>query len=543
MSKRSQSLIAGGLTSSAGIFICKILGIVYMPFLLSLAGSTEALSFYTKAYGFYEWIMMLSLAGVPYAVATLVAKYHGKEDYKTMLLVRKLGLSVMLVLGFSMMILFMSLSGVIVQFTTSVNTSAADIQKTINVYIIVSMALFTVPLLSGHRGFFQGIKDFKTYAFSQVLEQIARVAFMISMGFLAVYVFQKDGIWAVYFAVGSAAFSAVIAIIHLTFFHKSSVNEIKEMADKQESDPVAIKPLVKEFLYFSIPFLLFAFFGNSNLIAHQLFFERTLDLRNVDVELIHVLDSMVMATTNKITSIPQVLAVGFSPAIIPFITEAYEKKDYEALKKNIVDALQTVLYICLPVCFFILVIPTEIYYVMYGKDSALGGEVLRWATLTGFFGTISPVCNSLMMALRFRKLNLSILIFGYILKFILIVPFIFWFGYSGDIISSAVVSLVVILFDMIVIYKNYKINFKELVKNIGLMLVALVVAFIIITLLQLSPLNVLKFSRSIGIFVLGIYGFVGLSIYFIITSYFKLPDKIFGFSLVYAFKRIIKRLK
>ena len=543
MSKRSQSLIAGGLTSSAGIFICKILGIVYIPFLASLAGSTATLNFYKQAYGYYEWIMLISLAGVPYAIATLVAKYHGTKDYKTMLLVRKIGMSVMLVLGFSAMILFMSLSGVIANLTTSIHTSPEDIQKTINVYIIVSLALFTVPLLSGQRGFFQGIKDFKTYAFSQVLEQVARVAFMIAMGSLAVYVFGYDGIWAVYFAVGSAAFSAVVAIVHLSFFHRDSVNEIKELAKSQEKPEVEKKMIIREFFYFSIPYLLFAFFGNSNLIAHNLFFERALDIRNVDVDLIHVLGSMVGTTTSKITSIPQVLAVGFSPAIIPFITEAFERKDLASLKKNIVDALQTVLYICAPVCFFILVIPTEIYYIMYGTDYVLGGEVLRWATLTAFFGTLSPVCNSLMMALRFRKQNLIILAIGYFLKLGIIVPFIAWFGYPGDFLSTTVVSVLVITLDLIIIWRHYRIDMKELLKNTSLMMIALVVAFLAVCLLQQTPLNVLNFKRSIGLLVLGVYGIVGLSIYFIITSYFKLPEKILGFRILDGFKRILGRFK
>jgi len=543
MSKKSRSLIAGGLTSSAGIFITKVLGIVYLPFLTALSGSTSTLSFYTKAYGYYNYVLLISSAGIPFAIATLVAKYYGKEDYKTMLLVRKIGISVMLVLGFVSMVLFMSLSGVLAQFTNSVQTSPEDIQKTINVYIIISMALFAVPLLSGHRGFFQGIKDFKTYAFSQILEQVARIAFMLSLGALAVYVFHKEGIWAVYFAVGSAAFSAVVAVLHLTFFRKGSVNEIRVLASKQESSAVDRKSLINEFMYFAIPFLLYSVFGSSNIIAHNLFFERAMDFRNVDVNTIQALNSMIGATTDKITSIPQVLALGFSPAIIPFITEAIERKDKKALKKNIMDAISAVLYIGLPICFFILVIPTEIYYVMYGKDFLLGGEVLRWATLTAFFGTVSPICNSLMMALRFRRQNLFILIVGFIIKMSITIPFIIWFGYSGDITSTAIVSAIIITFDLYIIHKEYQLDFKQLGKKIGGMLLALLVAYIAMILLQNSSFNVLQYKRVSGIFVLGVYGVIGLGIYFLITSFFKLPEEIFGFNLVKLFKKGRKKIQ
>jgi O-antigen/teichoic acid export membrane protein len=42
---------------------------------------------------------------------------------------------------------------------------------------------------------------------------------------------------------------------------------------------------------------------------------------------IKLLYTMIMFTTNKLTSIPQVLAPGFSIAIIPFITASYERND------------------------------------------------------------------------------------------------------------------------------------------------------------------------------------------------------------------------
>ena len=70
-----------------------------------------------------------------------------------------------------------------------------------NVMMIISFAFFTVPLLSGVRGYFQGLKDMKLYAFSQVLEQFSRITFLLTVAFVTVSLLKLDGIYAVYGAV------------------------------------------------------------------------------------------------------------------------------------------------------------------------------------------------------------------------------------------------------------------------------------------------------------------------------------------------------
>ncbi len=78
---KKQSLIAGALTSSAGIFISKALGLLYVVPFTAIAG--EANMSFCVAYGYYDILLSICSAGIPFAVAAMVAKYSNNEDYKT----------------------------------------------------------------------------------------------------------------------------------------------------------------------------------------------------------------------------------------------------------------------------------------------------------------------------------------------------------------------------------------------------------------------------------------------------------------------------
>ena len=92
-----QSLIAGALTGSAGIFITKALSLLYVIPFNEIA--QDATVFYSYAYTVYDALLQVCLSGFPYAIATLVAKYATKNDYSTVELVKKVSKAILLVLG------------------------------------------------------------------------------------------------------------------------------------------------------------------------------------------------------------------------------------------------------------------------------------------------------------------------------------------------------------------------------------------------------------------------------------------------------------
>lgn len=535
--RQKHSLILGGLTSSAGVFISKAIGILYVtPF--TMLATAENLSYYARAYNVYEIVLNVSIAGLPFAIATMVAKYTLKGQFKTVLLVRKLSTAILALMGFVAMIFLFLAAQPIAQFSVSGAADSLEVIRTRNVMMIMALAVFTVPLLNSYRGFYQGLKELKIYSFSQVLEQITRVSFLLGIGFLLVYILKFDAIWAVYAAIMSTSLSAVSSIVYFAIKDRKHLAEIKQKA--KESDEVLTnqKEILKEMFYFSIPFLLNVFLNNSNNTINLLFFNKAMLMHGASLPEADLYYSMVMFTTNKLTSIPQVVAPGFITAIIPYVTTAFENKDLKQMQKHVLDSVETVFYITLPLAYFLFGISTEIYYVMYGADSlAMGGEVLRYNSITGILFNLAAISNALMMALRLRKQNLLISFGGVLLKFALFVPMIVWFGYKGSIYSNAINQLVLFLINMYLIKLNYKVHYKRTVRRVIFMFFGLMAMQLSFFALNAIGLYVVDQGRFIALIELGVYGVVGVLAYLFTTSYFRLPQKILNLDIMKLIKR------
>ena len=125
--KVKQSVIIAALTSSFGIFISKALGLLYYAPLSAIAGESN-MAFYSITYTYYDLLLKISSAGIPFAIAALVARYYAKEDYKTVLLIKKLGISMIMGLSFIVAIIFIFISKPLASQSMGALASVEDIK-------------------------------------------------------------------------------------------------------------------------------------------------------------------------------------------------------------------------------------------------------------------------------------------------------------------------------------------------------------------------------------------------------------------------------
>ncbi|MFI3284951.1 MAG: oligosaccharide flippase family protein, partial [Erysipelotrichaceae bacterium] len=472
-SRQKQSLILGALTSSFGIFLSKALGLLYAAPFSSLAGEAN-MSFYATSYNYYNLLLNICTAGIPFAVATMVAKYHDKQDYRTVLVIRKLSSSILLVSGVVVGLIFVLVSKPFAGIVLGSMASDTDIDILRNVFCILAIAVMIVPFLSGQRGFQQGLKELKVYSFSQVLEQLVRVLFLLAGSVVCVLLLKIDSVYALYAGVFAASISAFVTIIYLKKFDKKHLDEIQKLAKLQPYKKIEKKSLVKEFLWFGAPYVLIATLGDSTNLVNSSFFMNAMTDAGHAYEESKLLLGMIQFNAVKLIAIPQVLALGFSAGIVPYITITYENNRYNELRKNITDVLDTVIYISLPLCFCLLVLARPIYNLMYGDlNLDLGSNVLMWSSSLAFLGTLAPVCSSLMMNLRMRKKVIFFLLLNFVVKLVTFFPLIALIGYPGAIVSSIISSLVNISLALYTMGKMYHINYIKLMARILIMICGL----------------------------------------------------------------------
>ncbi|MCF0114382.1 MAG: oligosaccharide flippase family protein, partial [Erysipelotrichaceae bacterium] len=434
------SFIAGALTGAAWVFIAKFLGLLYIvPFTAMATGSNMV--FYNGAYTYYDFLLQICTAGIPFAIATLVSKYGNREDFKTVVLIRKLSMSIMLISGFTMAILFVAVSKPLAGFVMGTAATAEDVEILQKVFMILAVAVILVPFLSSYRGFYQGLKEMKAYAISQVIEQISRVFFLLVLGAICVYVFKLESITAVYMACVATSIAALCGILYYRRFDKDNYYVIKRAARMQTKPAEEPKKILKELLWFGIPYLLSSILGNSMNLVNTNFFMSTMDSAGYSYEMAKGVLAVIQVQCNRLTSIPQVLSIGFSAGIVPFLTIALENKDYSAIQKHVTEALDSVLYIGVPLSFCLFSLARPIFYVMYGNDLLDYGEIcLAWSSLIAITGTVAPICTSMMLTLKYRKRSIIYLGIGFIVKLVTFFPLIYLTGYVGAITSTVITS-------------------------------------------------------------------------------------------------------
>jgi len=579
--KRKQSIIAGGLISTAGIFFAKFLGLFYAVPFNSILGGGVNVAIYGVAFNIYNYVLNICLAGIPFAIATLVAKYASRGDYQTAILVKKIASTFMIAFG-ALAMLFMLVCAapfapMLLPESAGLSDAAAtsNIEVMRNVLMLVALAVFFVPILSSIRGFYQGLKDMEVYALSQVLEQIARVAFLLVSSAIAVYVLQMDRTWAVYFGAFSTSVAAVLAIVHIRFYDRRQMKDIQAAANVQTVAANTDKQSIfRELIFISIPYLFVAIFGYSDSIINSFLLKGGMEayylshgggvevngqlvLSDLSNAQLTVIIGAINYAIVKLMSIPMVLAPGFSSAILPHITSALTQKKYQLVRKNICECMDTVLYIALPVCFCLFVFAKPIYAILfppgaYPANAEAGNEVmsaaqslelcaqvLKWFSIEAFISTMGPIFNALMMSVELRKLNIRNLALTVILKFIITYPMLMWFGYPGLVLSSMISSGLFFLLDGYALTKRFKIKWKYTLHRVSIMIGGLALIWAVQILCSMIGLHGYGAGRMISMLQLGISGLSALGAYFAFTYLFGLPQVI----LHIDFSRLIKRGK
>ena len=397
-----QSLMVAALASSFGIFVSKALGLLYYSPLSALAGESN-MAFYSIVYTYYDILLKISSAGIPFAIAALVARYYVKEDYKTVLLVKKLGISLIMALSFIVAVIFLFVSGPLAAQSMGAAASAEDIHNLRVLFLILVVAVILVPFLSAIRGYYQGLKRLDLYGSSQALEQFVRVFSIIILAFITVRILKLDSIYAIYCAMAAAAIAALVTIFFFLFMTKEDDRHINELIKTQTEPAVAERLIITELFSLGIPYLAISFLGSICPLINTTFFLDTATKAGMEIGFAKLSMGILQANCNKLGSIPQVLTLGFSAGLVPYLVETLEQRDYKKLGRQIIQILDTVLYILIPVMCIFVFFARDIYFIMYGNTNLdLGTTLFRVSNLITFTDTIAPILSS-VSCLKWRS--------------------------------------------------------------------------------------------------------------------------------------------
>ncbi|HEL1074155.1 TPA: polysaccharide biosynthesis protein [Streptococcus equi subsp. zooepidemicus] len=522
---QEQLMVQGAAWSTAGNFISRLLGVLYIiPWYIWMGQyAIQANALFNMGYNVYAYFLLISTTGLNVAIAKQVAKYNsmGQQEHSYQLI--RSTLKVMLVLGLVFSVLMYLGSPLFARLSGGDETLVPIMHS-------LSLAVFVFPVMSVIRGIFQGYKEIKPYALSQIAEQLVRVIWMLLTTFFIMKMGSKDYIAAVTQST-FAAFIGMIASMAVLFYYFWTQGLLKAIFTKTEhAIPIDIKGLLIETLKESIPFIITGSAIQAFQLIDQWTFVNTMTLfTNYTRSQLWVLFGYFNANPAKITMVLIAVAASIGSVGIALLTENYVKKDMRAAARLIINNIEMLLMFLLPALTGAIILARPLYTVFYGSSEEeavrLFVAVLCLTLLMALYTLFSPM----LQALFENRKAIYYFAYGVFIKLVLQVPLIYLFHAYGPLLATTLGLLVPIYLMYRRLHQVTRFNRKLLHKRILLTVIETALMGLIVLLANWLLGYLFKpTGRLTSLLYLVIIGGLGMGVYAYMTLLTRQLDKLIG---------------
>lgn len=523
--RQQETMVRGMAWLTAGNFISRLLGVIYViPWYMWLGPDKEvANALFNMGYQVYANFLLISTVGLPTAVAKQIAKYNtlGRED-----------ISYYLVREFFKLMLILGAVFAGVMYLTSPLLAAWSGSKVLLVPVMYSLVppLFIFPAMSIMRGFFQGHNDLKPYAISQIAEQVVRVIWIL----LTTFYIMKLGSGNYHEAVIQSTFAAFIGMIAsvgvlvYTLHKRGLISKIYH--SKSAAGEIQLKPLIIETVKEAIPLIVLGCAFQIFQAIDQVTFVNFMKLitTRTEKELL-VWYTYMTANPSKITMLIIGITGSIGSVAIPLITAGFVDKDYKGTSRLITDNLQMLFIFVIPAIVGATLVARPLYTFFYGQSEDLAIHLFIANLLLIFVQGLYAVLGVVIQALFENRRAIFFFVLGLLVKIILQIPFLYFFGVYGPLLSSAIGLAVTVYFFYRRINRVISLEEKRIQKDLVTISFVTLVMGLVVALVEWGLSRVMPPTGYVSSAVhLAISGGIGVLIYMLLTLKTRQLDKLIG---------------
>lgn len=507
--RKKQSLLNGALVLSAAIIIVKITGIFFKLYVTQKIGFT-AKGYFATAYNIYTPIYSIALAGLPTAVSKIVAEKAAQGKYKDVKNLFSVSTGLFTLMGLIGTLVIILLAYPYAQSVGSIDALPA-------IFTVAPSLLFCC-IMSGYRGYYQGLRNMNPSAVSQVIEASGKLIFgfifmnvVLSMGVefadsipvLNTIVTDVTAAYAAAAAISGVTIGSVMALVYIIVKHKLDKNTVsKELYDaspKSESKKTLRKQLLSLALPIAVSSLVFNLttFIDNWTIQNRL--QYVLD-NNFDA-VASVFPGIIAATgfvasqaaefksylfgsydtVLEIKNIIPTFTITLGLSAIPVLSEAWIKKNKKAAANAISSVIRITMLISLPAGLGLFVLSEEILQLIYGNNvntapaiEYIAPILMAYGISVCFLALAQPITN-MLQAVNRTDVPIKSMAIGAVVKiianFVLVsIPSI---NIYGAVVGSFLCNLVMVMYGLIVlkketgmIYDKMSLLFKPLLSSV-----------------------------------------------------------------------------
>jgi stage V sporulation protein B len=349
--KKGNSFLKGAAILGIAGIIIKIIGAFFRIPLGNIIGA-EGMGYYQSAYPIYLILVVASTAGLPTAIAKMVSEKMANGDSYGADRVFKVS--------------FFILAGIGIVTSSALFFGAryySDIMirnpKAYYSTMAIAPALLFVPIMSSFRGYFQGLRDMRPTAISQIVEQLARVA--VGLGLAYAFLGKGIEISAAGATFGAGAGAFISAFVMMAIYARHRKNKTFNKPEKVER----VSQIAKSLLMIAVPITIGAsVLPVMNSIDVGIVLRRLQQIGYSEASA-NGLYGQLTGMATPLMNLPQIVTAAIQISLVPAVAHMVAKKDYSLLGETVKSGARVTLIIALPAAFGLVVLAGPIMRLLY----------------------------------------------------------------------------------------------------------------------------------------------------------------------------------
>lgn len=538
---KKNSFIEGTIFAYVIILLTKILGAVYVIPFYKIIGENGGI-LYSYAYNVYNLFLNISTSGIPTAVSIIIAEYSALKMYKEREFTYKTANRVIACISFIAFLAMFIFAKPFALFFIGDIEDGISIESIVLVIRVISFCLLIVPFLSVTRGYLQGNKYVSVSSFSQLIEQVVRIIIVLVGSYVAINLLSYSVPVGIAVALSGTVLGAFAAYIFLKIKihrHRDELN----IAQNKKALKISTKDVIQKIILYAIPIIIVSITQNIYEWIDLKFIIKGLYMVGYSGTKSEYLASVIITWAPKICMVINALAMGLCTSIIPFVVSSYVNKNYDELNIKFNQAINTIIFISLPLAAFLTIFSSEIYYIFYGYNH-YGSIILKMLSLVSIFFSIQMVVNMILQGMKKYKIVYINSIAGILVNALCDIPLILllnklhFYPYLGTLMSTLLGIFVSMSIVFIALKKEFNFKYHSIIIN--LLKTILLTAFVMLIMYGLNYFILPVNGYIITLMILFVFGLITMGIYMLLAYKIGLINQVFGDDFL---PKILKKLK
>lgn len=346
---KHSSFLKSVAVLSVGGLIAKGIGAIYRIPLTNVLGG-YGMGLYQMAYPLFVLLLTFSSSGIPSAFSRVIAHEaaRGQDSSDTLCAALKI---------FALVGLFGAAAMVALSGSVSRTQGEENLKWC---YFALAPSVFFVAVIAVLRGYFQGKNNMAPTAVSEILEQVVKAG----VGILFALRFRENAYVAAALTLAAVSASELVALLYLIRRYGRE-RKIKTLRPSRASGALIFLSAIP--VMASVAILPLSQFYDSVVIVRLL---SGYTARSV------ALYGLYTGGAVALVNLPATLSYGLAAAIVPAVSRAVSRGDYEEGRRRSMYALGLTLLISVPCAIGLFALAKPVVSLLYGNLSADDGAIL-----------------------------------------------------------------------------------------------------------------------------------------------------------------------